>query len=106
MNYSTTQMKNPIQHLNKVFDSRIRLGIMSALAVNDAVNFNDLKELIDVTDGNLASHLKTLEDNAYVKVEKGFIGRKTNATYKITKAGEKAFRNHLDALEKMIKSIG
>ena len=99
-------MKNPIQHLNKVFDSRIRLGIMSALAVNDAVNFNDLKELIDVTDGNLASHLKTLEDNAYVKVEKGFIGRKTNATYKITKAGEKAFRNHLDALEKMIKSIG
>ena len=99
-------MKNPIQHLNKVFDSRIRLGIMSALAVNDAVNFNDLKELIDVTDGNLASHLKTLEDNAYVKVEKGFIGRKTNTTYKITKTGGKAFRNHLDALEKMIKSIG
>ena len=99
-------MKNPIQHLNKVFDSRIRLGIMSALAVNDSVNFNDLKELIEVTDGNLASHLKTLEDNAYVKVEKGFIGRKTNTTYKITKAGEKAFRNHLEALEKMIKSIG
>ena len=99
-------MKNPIQHLNKIFDSRIRLGIMSALAVNDEVNFNELKELIDVTDGNLASHLKTLEDNAYVKVEKGFIGRKTNTTYKITKAGEKAFRNHLDALEKMIKSIG
>lgn len=99
-------MKNPIQHLNKIFDSRIRLGIMSALAVNDEVNFNELKELIDVTDGNLASHLKTLEDNAYVKVEKGFIGRKTNTTYRITKAGEKAFRNHLDALEKMIRSIG
>lgn len=98
-------MKNPIQHLNKIFDSRIRLGIMSALAVNDEVNFNELKELIEVTDGNLASHLKTLEDNAYVKVEKGFIGRKTNTTYKITKVGEKAFRNHLDALEKMIKSI-
>jgi DNA-binding MarR family transcriptional regulator len=79
---------------------------MSALAVNDEVNFNELKELIDVTDGNLASHLKTLEDNAYVKVEKGFIGRKTNTTYRITKAGEKAFRNHLDALEKMIRSIG
>jgi len=99
-------MKNPIQHLNKVFDSRIRLGIMSALAVNDAVNFNELKELIEVTDGNLASHLKTLEDKAFVKVEKGFIGRKTNTTYKITKGGEKAFRNHLDALEKMIRSIG
>lgn len=99
-------MKNPIQHLNKIFDSRIRLGIMSALAVNDEVNFNELKELIDVTDGNLASHLKTLEDNAYVKVEKGFIGRKTNTTYKITKTGEKAFRSHLDALEKMIRSVG
>jgi DNA-binding MarR family transcriptional regulator len=106
MNNATNQMKNPIQHLNKIFDSRIRLGIMSALAVNDEVNFNELKELIDVTDGNLASHLKTLEDNAYVKVEKGFIGRKTNTTYRITKTGEKAFRNHLDALEKMIRSIG
>jgi DNA-binding MarR family transcriptional regulator len=105
MNNATNQMKNPIQHLNKIFDSRIRLGIMSALAVNDEVNFNELKELIEVTDGNLASHLKTLEDNAYVKVEKGFIGRKTNTTYRITKAGEKAFRNHLDALEKMIRSI-
>ena len=99
-------MKNPIQHLNKIFDSRIRLGIMSALAVNDEVNFNELKELIDVTDGNLASHLKTLEDNVYIKVEKVFIGRKTNTTYRITRAGEKAFRNHLDALEKMIRSIG
>jgi DNA-binding MarR family transcriptional regulator len=99
-------MKNPIQHLNKVFDSRVRLGIMSALIVNDAVNFNELKELIEVTDGNLASHLKTLEENGFVKVEKGFIGRKTNTTYHITKSGEKAFRQHLDALEKMIKSVG
>ena len=99
-------MKNPIQHLNKVFDSRVRLGIMSALIVNDAVNFNELKELIEVTDGNLASHLKTLEENGFVKVEKGFNGRKTNTTYHITKSGEKAFRQHLDALEKMIKSVG
>jgi DNA-binding MarR family transcriptional regulator len=98
-------MKNPIQHLNKVFDSRIRLGIMSALVVNPFVNFNELKELIEVTDGNLASHLKTLEENGFVKVEKGFIGRKTNTTYKITKSGEKAFKNHLDALEKMIRSL-
>jgi len=98
-------MKNPIQHLNKIFDSRIRLGIMSALVVNPAVNFNELKELIEVTDGNLASHLKTLEDSGYIKVEKGFIGRKTNTTYKITKAGDKAFKSHLDALEKMIRSV-
>lgn len=82
-------MKNPIAHLNKIFDSRIRLGIMSALMVNAEVNFNDIKELINVTDGNLASHLKTLEDNGFILVHKGFIGRKTNTTYSVTKAGEK-----------------
>jgi len=98
-------MKNPIENLNKVFDSRIRLGIMSALLVNEDVNFNELKELIQVTDGNLASHLKTLEESAYIKVQKGFIGRKTNTTYSVTKAGEKAFKQHLDALEKMIRSL-
>jgi DNA-binding MarR family transcriptional regulator len=76
---------------------------MSTLLVNDSVNFNELKELIGVTDGNLASHLKTLEDNNYLKVKKGFIGRKTNTTYSVTKAGEKAFKVHLDALEQMIK---
>lgn len=99
-------MKNPIGQLNKVFDSRIRLGIMSALLVNEDVSFNDLKELIQVTDGNLASHLKTLEENGYLKVEKGFIGRKTNTTYRVTKTGEKAFRQHLDALEQMIRQMG
>ncbi|MFN8242932.1 MAG: transcriptional regulator [Ferruginibacter sp.] len=98
-------MKNPIEHLNKIFDSRIRLGIMSALVVNEAVNFNELKELLGITDGNLASHLKTLEESAFVKVQKGFIGRKTNTTYSITRSGEKAFRLHLEALEKMIGNI-
>jgi DNA-binding MarR family transcriptional regulator len=98
-------MSNPIGQLNKVFDSRIRIGIMSALMVADEVNFNDLKALIDVTDGNLATHLKTLEEHVYIKVQKGFIGRKTNTTYSITKDGEKAFRAHLDALEKIIKGL-
>ena len=98
-------MKNPIENLNKLFDSRIRLGIMSALVVNSSVNFNELKELLDITDGNLASHLKTLEESAFVKVQKGFIGRKTNTTYSITKAGEKAFKLHLEALERMIGSV-
>ena len=72
--------------------------------VNSEVNFNDLKELLEITDGNLASHLKALEENNIIKVEKGFIGRKTNTTYAVTKAGEKAFKQHLDALEKMIKA--
>ena len=97
-------MKNPIENLNKNFDSRVRLGIMSALMVNTEVNFNDLKELIQVTDGNLASHIKSLEENGYIKVQKGFIGRKTNTTYSATRAGEKAFKTHLEALEEMIKS--
>lgn len=97
-------MKNPIENLNKVFDSRVRLGIMSALMVNDEVNFNELKELIQVTDGNLASHLKGLEESGFIKVQKGFIGRKTNTTYTATKAGEKAFKLHLEALEAMIKA--
>jgi DNA-binding HxlR family transcriptional regulator len=99
-------MVNPIEHLNKVFDSRIRLGIMSSLLVNEDVNFNQLKEWIAVTDGNLASHLKTLEENGYIKVHKGFSGRKTNTMYSVTKAGEKAFKLHLGALEHMIRSMG
>lgn len=96
---------NPIGNLNKIFESRIRLGVMSVLMVNvsEEVSFNDLKELLEVTDGNLASHLSTLEENAYIKVHKGFIGRKTNTTYSITKAGEKAFKGHLAALEAMIR---
>ncbi len=95
---------NPISNLNKLFDNRIRLGIMSALMVNREMSFNDLKELLDTTDGNLASHLKSLEDNKVLKVHKGFIGRKTNTTYSLTKSGDKLFREHIDALEKMIRA--
>lgn len=98
-------MSNPIEQLSKTFDSRVRLGIMSALIVNDSINFNELKELIGVTDGNLASHLKTLEESGNIKVQKGFLGRKTNTTYSITKSGIKAFKLHLDALEKLIQSV-
>ena len=76
---------------------------MSSLVVNEEVNYNELKELLQVTDGNLASHLKGLEDAGFIKVYKGFIGRKTNTSYKVSRAGEKAFKQHLDALEQMIK---
>ena len=92
-------MENPIEHLNKIFDSQIRLGIMSALLMNEEVNFNFLKELLQITDGNLASHLKQLEESKYIKVHKGFIGRKTNTTYEVTDAGQKASKEHLAALE-------
>jgi DNA-binding MarR family transcriptional regulator len=94
-----------IENLNKIFDSRIRLGIMSALMVNAEVSFNELKDILQITDGNLASHLKTLEESGYVKFQKGFVGRKTNTTYTVTKAGEKAFKAHLAALEKMIGNM-
>jgi DNA-binding MarR family transcriptional regulator len=98
-------MKNPIGHLNKVFDSRIRMGVMSILLMNETISFNDLKQLLELTDGNLASHLVNLEENGFIKVHKGFIGRKTNTTYSITRAGDKAFTEHIQALEDMIKGI-
>jgi DNA-binding MarR family transcriptional regulator len=99
------EMKNPINGLNKVFESRIRLGVMSILMVNDEVNFNDLKELLEVTDGNLATHLVNLEENGFIKVHKGFIGKKTNTTYAVTRSGAKAFGEHITALENMIKGV-
>lgn len=98
-------VNNPIAGLNKIFDNRIRLGAMSVLMVNEEVSFNDLKNLLEVTDGNLATHLVNLEENGLIKVHKGFIGRKTNTTYSITRAGEKAFKDHVAALEKMIKEV-
>lgn len=97
-------MRISINGLNKAFESRIRLGIMSALAVNDGLDFNSLKEYLDVTDGNLASHLKGLEKEEFICVEKSFVGRKPNTKYSITKNGKIAFDSHLKALEKLIKS--
>ena len=98
-------VNNPIAGLNKVFDNRIRLGVMSMLMVNEEVSFNDLKSMLEVTDGNLATHLVNLEENGLIKVHKGFIGRKTNTTYSITKTGEKAFNDHIAALERMINGV-
>lgn len=96
-------MKDIIYGLNREFESRIRLGIMSILMVNDKVEFNTLKELLDVTDGNLASHLSALERSNYIVVKKQFIERKPNTTYAASKEGKKAFTNHLNMLEKLLK---
>ena len=97
-------MKNPILNLQKIFESRIRLGIMSALMVNDLLDFNTLKELLDLTDGNLASHLKALEQQEIILVTKQFIGRKPSTTYKATEHGIELFRQHLAALEELINN--
>ncbi|WP_294819009.1 transcriptional regulator [uncultured Flavobacterium sp.] len=96
-------MKNILQHINKAFDHRIRLGIMSILMVNEHADFNTLKELLGVTDGNLASHAKALEAEKYIMIEKQFIGKKPNTRYVATKDGRKAFKDHIDALEKLIQ---
>lgn len=91
-----------IDNINKAFDHRIRLGIMSILMVNDYADFNMLKELLGATDGNLASHTKGLEKEEYILVEKQFIGRKPNTRYSATKLGKLQFKKHIDALEKLI----
>ncbi len=97
-------MKNPIAHINKIFDHRIRLGIMSALMVNETVDYTVLKELLQVTDGNLASHIKTLESELFILVNKRFVGKKPNTSYQITVAGRRAFLQHLQALEQLINN--
>jgi DNA-binding MarR family transcriptional regulator len=94
---------NWIEHINKVFDHRIRLGIMSALMVNESVDFVRLKELLQTSDGNLASHIKALENAEYVLYTKQFVGKKPNTTYHISKQGRIAFELHLKALEELIK---
>lgn len=96
-------MKDILTKLQKVFDHRVRLGIMSVLLVNDWVEFNTLKDTLEVTDGALASHIKTLEEAAFIEIRKSFIGRKPNTAYRVTEAGRRAFNDHLDALEELIR---
>ncbi|MCR8666471.1 transcriptional regulator [Aestuariibaculum sp. M13] len=91
-----------INNINKVFDHRIRLGIMSILMVNEYADFNTLKELLGATDGNLASHTKALEKAEYITIEKQFIGKKPNTRYSTTQLGEIEFKKHIDALEKLL----
>lgn len=97
-------MKNIINKLDKLLENRIRLGIMSALMVNNEIDYNSLKELLNVTDGNLASHLKALEKNKLITVHKQFIGRKPKTTYSATKHGKEIFNKHLSALEEIIRN--
>lgn len=97
-------MKKYLHKLNKAFENRSRLGIMSVLMVNDSMDFNTMKELLELTDGNLASHVTALEKEGYVHVKKEFVGKKTLTTYSATKMGMKAFNEHLDALEELLKN--
>lgn len=97
-------MKNLIHQLDKAFESRVRLGLMSILCVNDWVDFNELKLLLDVTDGNLASHIGALEKKNFIEVRKSFVGKKPNTSFSVTVEGREAFEVHLQALERLIQS--
>jgi len=98
-------MKDILTQLNPVFDHRNRLGIMSILMVNDWVDYGTLKGLLNLTDGNLASHMKPLEAADYVEYRKNFVGRRPQTTYAATEAGKQAFQVHLDGLEAMLKTL-
>jgi len=88
--------------LKKIFENRIKLGIMSVLMVNGWVEYNTLKTMLEVTDGNLASHIKALKKEDYIEERKSFIGRKPNTTYRITDLGRVEFKAHIKALDKLL----
>jgi DNA-binding MarR family transcriptional regulator len=96
-------VKNPFENLDRILEHRVRLQIMSVLITNELFDFNSLKEMLSVTDGNLASHIKALEKEKYISVSKTFVDRKPNTRYKITERGRTAFKKHLDALEAVVK---
>jgi len=96
-------VKRPLDKINRAFESRVRLAIMSVLTLNERLDFNTLKESLGVTDGNLATHVARLERLRYVKVTKEFVGKKTLTTYELTEGGRKAFLAHVDALERLIR---
>ena len=98
-------MSSYLADFNKVFESRVRLGMMSLLVVQEQVDFGQIKEILQLSDGNLASHMVALEKIGFVEVRKQFIGKKPNTTYAITAQGRAAFLEHLTSLEKLIKQI-
>ncbi|PZR33313.1 MAG: transcriptional regulator [Azospira oryzae] len=97
-------MKNPFENFDRILEHRMRLQIMGILVANDSYDFSALRELLQATDGNLATHIKALEKEKYITVQKTFIDRKPNTRYKISERGRTAFRKHLDAMEEIIKN--
>ena len=91
------------EQFDKAFENRMRLQIMSILMVNDVYDFNGLKEILEATDGNLASHLKALEKDQYIEVLKSLVGRNPYNQYRASELARVAFQKHLKALEELIK---
>ncbi len=96
-------MKGVLDHIHPVFENRVRLAVMSMLMVNESVEFTAFRQTLEITDGNLASHLAMLEKNGFISVKKQFIGRKPLTTYSATRAGKHHFQQHLTALEQLIR---
>jgi DNA-binding HxlR family transcriptional regulator len=96
-------MKTPFDNLDKILEHRVRLQIISVLVANDSFDFNALKELLTITDGNLATHVKALEKEKYISVFKSFVDRKPNTRYKVTERGRTAFKKHLEAMAELVR---
>jgi DNA-binding MarR family transcriptional regulator len=94
--------ESPAMDLDRVIHERLRLGILSALAVNQSLSFNELKQILKTTDGNLSVHARKLEDAEYISCEKSFDGRMPRTEYKITASGRRAFERYLDSMEQVI----
>ncbi len=98
-------VENAVPNLDRVIHERMRLGIVSALAVNESLTFNDLKKLLQTTDGNLSVHARRLEEARYVECTKSFEGRMPRTEYRLTAAGKKAFERYLDHMEALIQAM-
>ncbi len=95
-------MKNIINEMDKAFDSRVRIAIMSILLSHDWVDFNTLKKQLGVTDGNLASHTASLERKKFIEVKKQFIGKRPNTSYRVTLTGKDAFAQYVKSLKRLL----
>ena len=94
-----------LDNINKAFENRVRLGIMSVLMVNDWLDFNTIKDLLKVTDGNLSSHIQSLENLEFLEIRKEFVGKRPRTSYRVTQLGRKSFSNHLKALEILLNGL-
>ncbi|MBX2913582.1 MAG: transcriptional regulator [Cyclobacteriaceae bacterium] len=97
-------MTNPFSKLDKILEHGVRLQLLSILVVNESYGFNSLKEVLGLSDGSLATHIKALEREKYILVQKSFVGRKPNTQYRISEKGRQAFKKHIDAMEAIIKN--
>jgi len=93
-----------ISRMHKALENKTRLAIVSLLSVHSSIDFLELKELLNTTDGNLASHVAALEKESFLVIEKKIVGKKTNTSYQLTETGRAAFKEHLQALEELVKS--